>query len=119
MYNKTDISVGDLAKEGLHMAYKPRVLFPFAEAGMGHIMPMRSIADAFEKKYGSVTEIVRSDFFTEGGQPRMRKFEERMAREVRKQNKFPAYGFFSTACMDFFGTRISSYTMMRCLVPGT
>lgn len=32
--------------------YKPKVVFAFVEAGMGHIVPERSIADAFEEKYG-------------------------------------------------------------------
>ena len=39
---------------------KIKVLFPFVEAGFGHIMTEKSICDAFEKKYGAVTEIVRS-----------------------------------------------------------
>ncbi|MFR6640327.1 MAG: hypothetical protein ACLUSP_02420 [Christensenellales bacterium] len=46
---------------------KPKILFPFTEAGMGHIMPMRAIADEFERLYGDKTEIIRSQFFTEGG----------------------------------------------------
>ncbi|MBP3436766.1 MAG: hypothetical protein J6K61_02530 [Clostridia bacterium] len=85
---------------------------------MGHIMPMRSMADAFEKKYGDVTEIIRSDFFSESGNKYLKKFEEAMAREVRKQNTFTPYGFFSTASMGFFGTKISSWAVMNYLVPG-
>ena len=46
---------------------KPRVVFPFTEAGMGHIMPLRAMADIFEKKYGDKVEVVRSQFFTETG----------------------------------------------------
>ena len=34
------------------MNKKPRIVFAFTEAGLGHIMPLKSIADAVEKKYG-------------------------------------------------------------------
>lgn len=52
---------------------KPRVVFPFVEAGFGHIMAEKSIADAFEKKYGEYFEVVRSDFFKESGSKAMLK----------------------------------------------
>ena len=55
---------------------KPRVVFPFVEAGFGHIMAERSIADAFEKKYGEYFEVVRSDFFKESGSKPMQKYEK-------------------------------------------
>ena len=47
---------------------KPRVVFPFVEAGFGHIMAEKSIADAFEKKYGNITvaEIIGGHNRTEG-----------------------------------------------------
>ncbi|MBQ8908490.1 MAG: hypothetical protein IJY71_07915 [Clostridia bacterium] len=100
------------------MQKKPRVLFPFTEAGLGHIMPMRSIADAFEKKYGHLTEIVRSNFFTEGGNKYMMKFEQKMANFVRHQNRSRAYSRFSCFNMDFWGVYISSWATMTCYVPG-
>ena len=46
---------------------KPRVVFPFTEAGLGHIMPMNSIADEFERLYGERVGVVRSHFFKETG----------------------------------------------------
>ena len=100
------------------MQKKPRVLFPFTEAGMGHIMPMRSIADAFEKKYGHLTEVVRSNFFTESGNKYMIKFEQKMAEFVRRQNRSRAYSRFSCFNMDFWGVYISSWATMSCYVPG-
>ena len=39
--------------------YKPKVVFPFVEAGFGHIMTEKSVADAFEKKYGDLCEVER------------------------------------------------------------
>ena len=41
---------------------KLKVVFPFVEAGLGHIMTEKSIADAFENKYGEYFEIVRTNF---------------------------------------------------------
>ena len=61
---------------------KPRVVFPFTEAGMGHIMPLRSIADAFEKKYGDKAEVVRSEFFSETNEKPLMDFEMQMCEFV-------------------------------------
>ena len=36
---------------------KPRVVFPFVEAGFGHIMPMTAVSQAFEEKYGDRCEV--------------------------------------------------------------
>lgn len=46
------------------------------EAGLGHIMPLNSIADEFEKLYGDKVEVVRSRFFTESGDPDLMRYEE-------------------------------------------
>ena len=87
---------------------KPRVVFPFVEAGLGHIMPIKSISDEFEKKYGDRTEVVRSAFFTESGNGVLAEYEEGLRREVQKHNRHPFYGWFSTFSMDFWGTRLST-----------
>ena len=44
---------------------KEKVVFTFVEAGMGHIVPATGIADAFEKKYGDMFEVVRWKIFSE------------------------------------------------------
>lgn len=46
---------------------KPKVLFPFVEAGLGHIMPMTAVVDVFEKKYGDRVEVIRTNFFQDTG----------------------------------------------------
>ena len=66
---------------------KPRVIFPYTEAGLGHIMPMNSIADEFEKLYGDKVECVRSQFFTESGDEKLEIYQERLKGEVVKHNK--------------------------------
>ncbi len=88
---------------------KPRVLFPYTEAGLGHIMPMNSIADEFERLYGDKVECVRSNFFTETGNKDLIKYEKHLSDSVVKYNKNPCMGFFATFNMDFWGTTISSW----------
>ncbi len=92
---------------------KLRVVFPFVEAGFGHIMTERSICDAFEKKYGEYFEIVRSDFFKESGSEAMIKFEQSMGREVRSYNKHPLYAWLTIILMDLFGTKLVSWFVMK------
>ncbi|MGN0804126.1 MAG: glycosyltransferase [Candidatus Coproplasma sp.] len=88
---------------------KPRVIFPYTEAGLGHIMPMNSIADEFERLYGDKVEVVRSQFFTESGDEKLIAYEQKLAEEVRKYNKNPSLGYFATFNMRFWGTHISSW----------
>ena len=94
---------------------KPKVLFPFTEAGLGHIMPSKSIADEFERLYGDKVECVRSYFFTEGNDPELIKFEKNLANEVVKHNKHSAYGFFATFNMEFWGVYLSTWATMKFL----
>ncbi|MBR2988966.1 MAG: hypothetical protein IKC64_04495, partial [Clostridia bacterium] len=98
---------------------KPRVVFPFTEAGMGHIMPLRAIADTFERKYGDKVEVVRSQFFTETGEPKLKAVEEKMSEFVKEQNKHGSVGKFSTWAMAFFGTKLDTWAVLRVLVPGS
>lgn len=42
---------------------KPRVLFTFVEAGLGHIIPMTGMCEAFSRKYGDKCEIIKSYVF--------------------------------------------------------
>lgn len=88
---------------------KPRVLFPYTEAGLGHIMPMNSIADKFEELYGDKVEVVRSQFFTETNDKKLIKYEKKLTEAVRNYNKVPAYGYFATFNMDFWGTKLSTW----------
>lgn len=97
---------------------KPRVLFPFVEAGFGHIMTERAICDAFEKKYGQYCEVIRSDFFKESGSLPMKKFEDRCCEEVRRYNKNHFYAQLNIFLMDFWGSKIASWFVMEKVTPG-
>lgn len=68
---------------------KPRVVFTFIEAGKGHIVPTRTVCDAFRTKYGDRAEVIESNFFTETDDPDMEKTEKLFTRAVKKQNRSP------------------------------
>ena len=81
------------------MEKKPKVMFTFVEAGMGHIIPMTGMADAFEKKYGDRCEIVRSRIFSESESPAVRKMGEEQIRHTKllsvnlPYRKFEAFSY--------------------------
>ena len=97
---------------------KPRVVFAFTEAGLGHIMPLKSIADAFKKKYGDKVECVDSNFFTETNSKRLNDFAKLLTSEVVKHNKRNWYGYGTTVLSDLVGVKISSDFVMRYRIPG-
>ncbi len=68
---------------------RPRVVFAFIEAGKGHIVPTRTVCDAFKAKYGDKVEVVESAFFTETGNPDMEKTEKLFTQTVKNQNRTP------------------------------
>lgn len=98
---------------------KPRVLFPFTEAGLGHIVPMKSIADEFERLYGDKVEVVRCNFFTETDNKNLKIFGERLCTFVQTQNKHTSYGFFSTINMEFWRIHLSTWATMTFLRLGS
>jgi UDP-N-acetylglucosamine:LPS N-acetylglucosamine transferase len=114
VFSDATYSKGVLAE----MNKKPRVLFPYTEAGLGHIMPMNSIADEFEKLYGEKVECVRSRFFTESNNEDLQRYEQHLANSVVAYNKKPFLGFFATFNMDFWGTKISSWGAVTYIEPG-
>lgn len=48
---------------------KPKVVFTYVEAGMGHIAPMTGMSRVFTQKYGDKCEIVNSYIFSESKHP--------------------------------------------------
>ena len=96
---------------------KPRVVFPFVEAGLGHILPQKSISETFRKKYGDRVEVVLSDFFKETGDPHLRKYEQMLARQVRTYNRFPPIGYLATCLLDLFGSVITSFFALKFVSP--
>jgi UDP-N-acetylglucosamine:LPS N-acetylglucosamine transferase len=98
---------------------KPRVLFPYVEAGLGHIKPMDSIYSTFERMYGDKVECVRSSFFTEGKNKKLARFEAKMRRDVSDNNRLPGRGFIQTSLMYVAGSRLSTWLSMHLLELGS
>lgn len=97
---------------------KIRVLFPYVEAGMGHIMPMKSISETFRKKYGDRVEVVESMFFTESNDPILLEFNDLLVSQVKMYNKSREYGYMNSILMHIFGPTVLSRSVMRGSVPG-
>lgn len=98
-------------------SYKPRVVFPFVEAGMGHIMPQRSLVEAFERKYGAYCEVIKSQFFSETNEKSLLKFEKTLVNEVKKYNRSHVYGYLNMFAMDVFGPTVLSKMIMEAYIP--
>ncbi len=96
---------------------KIRVLFPYVEAGYGHIMPMRSIDDTFRRKYGDKVEVISSKFFTETNDKYMIKYEKKFSDHVRLYNRMPPIGYLGSFANHIFGVKLSTFGCMRLLSP--
>ena len=83
-------------------------MFPFVEAGMGHIAPMRAIANKFKELYGDKVTVIESRFFSEGNNQDMITLEQRMCKSVVDSNKHNVLGFMTTNAMNIFGAKISN-----------
>ncbi|MCI8613273.1 MAG: hypothetical protein HFE48_06220 [Clostridia bacterium] len=95
---------------------KARVIFPSVEAGMGHIIPMESVAEMFEKKYGDKTEVVKLGYYRDNATESMRRLEKLFVSTVNMQNKIRGYGALSLHAMNVFGRNSLKY-IMQVFVP--
>lgn len=85
--------------------YKPRVVFPFVEAGFGHIMPMTAVSEAFEAKYGDKCEVIKTRFFQDTKNPDMKSIEDDSIAVVRKHNHNRIHGITQFALMALVGQK--------------
>ncbi len=98
---------------------KPRVLFPYVEAGMGHIAPMNAIAEKFKELYGDKVECVECKFFGDSGNKTLVSFEKKMCKSVVDTNRDHALGFAMTFTMILFGNKIATWASSCLLKAGT
>ncbi len=96
---------------------KIRVLFPYVEAGYGHIMPMRAMEQSFREKYGERAEIVSCRFFRDGGRAPLQAYERMLAGQVRLYNRFPLLGFLASGACQLLGTALSALFAIRLVMP--
>lgn len=74
--------------------YKPKVVFTFVEAGLGHIMPMNGLYDSFVKKYGDKCRVEKSYIFSESKHPAVVKMGKAQAGHVKKLSGSKFYSWF-------------------------
>ena len=78
---------------------KPKVVFTFVEAGMGHIIPMTGMYESFRKKYGDRCEVVKSNIFSDSAYESVRKMGEKLSGHTKKTasnrlyNRFEAFSY--------------------------
>jgi len=89
-------------------APKKRIVFPFIEAGLGHIMPMRAALDSFKAKYGDRCEIIEDYFLREEGNDLLNEFADKKIAEVLKVNKSKAFGTIQHAAMNVIGCTLTT-----------
>lgn len=94
-----------------------KVLFPYVEAGFGHITPLKSMKNAFEKKYGDQYEIVETYFYTQTGNEDLKKFNDLLCQQVRMHNKCHLYGIANTIAVLVFGGRVCNWFCMKAIRP--
>lgn len=86
---------------------------------MGHMIPMRSIADEFEKLYGDKVEVVRCNFFELADDKNLKIFGKKLCTFVQKQNRHTSFGFFSSLNMELWRIHIATWATMTFLRPGS
>ena len=93
------------------------MLFPYVEAGYGHIMPLRSMEQKFREKYGDRVEVISSQFYTESREGPLIRYQRMLGRQVRAYNRVPALGYLVTIAGELGGTGLSSLAAIRLLMP--
>ncbi len=96
---------------------KPRVAFTFVEAGMGHIVPEKAVAEAFEKKYGDKAEVILSHFYSETGDKDMLRFEKGFVDTVMSQSRSRVFGKLCILGNVLAGDALAQRFVMRMRVP--
>lgn len=70
---------------------KPKVVFTFMEAGMGHITPMAGMSKAFSDKYGDKCEVVNTYLFSDSKEKKVRKMGATQVKFIKRLSKNRLY----------------------------
>lgn len=97
---------------------KPRVAFTYVEAGKGHIVPTRTVCEAFRRKYGDRVEIIESKFFTETGNADMEKTEKLFSKAVKSQNRSPVNSILCRIGNFIAGDAFGIYVLLSRTISG-
>ncbi|NLL69101.1 MAG: hypothetical protein GX232_02725 [Acholeplasmataceae bacterium] len=82
-----------------------KIVFPYVEAGMGHIMPLKAVAEVFKKKYGDKVEVVETYFFRDQNNEEAIKIEQDFIKQVKLHNRFRGLGRFQFFLMRLVGQK--------------
>lgn len=66
---------------------RPKVIFTFTEAGMGHITPMAGMAKAFSIKYGDKCDVKESYVFKDSKEKKVRKMGDTQVKFIKLLSK--------------------------------
>ena len=97
---------------------RPRILFPFIEAGKGHVTPEAAVMKVFKEKYGDVTEVVESRFYSETGNEDMMRTENLFAKAVQLQNKNHVLSLLCRIGNFLAGDTFAMYVLMAMTISG-
>lgn len=95
------------------MKKKLRILFPYVEAGLGHIIPMKAFVSEFKKKHSDEFEIIESDFYREDNDQDLIKYEAWFCNHVKLFAIFPFIGNIITFLDYIIPINIASNFVMR------
>lgn len=95
------------------MVKKLRILFPYVEAGLGHIVPMKAFVSEFEKEHSDEFEIIESDFYKEDNDQDLIKYETWLCNFVKLFAFFPFLGNLVTFFDCIIPINIASNLVMR------
>ena len=114
--NKRSKRIADTKR--LHDGKRPHVVFTFVEAGKGHIVPTRTVCDAFRKKYGDRCDITESYFFTETGNKNLESSEKLFTAAVRGHNHTPIMSIMCRLANIIAGDTFMLYFLFTYTVSG-
>ena len=89
---------------------KPRVVFTFVEAGMGHIIPMESIYNAFVRKYGDKCEAIKSYIFSDSKSKKMKNLGEIQSNHTKRLASNFLYSKLEGLSY-FLGVRLTKFSL--------
>ncbi len=86
---------------------KIKILIPYVEAGMGHIVTSQAISESLKKLNNENFEIICCKAFQDSKDPDLIKYEKGIVEQVKMANKLAGYGNFQFAMMQLFGPQTS------------
>lgn len=72
-----------ITDKAINKLHKPKVVFTYVEAGMGHIMPARGVAEAFERKYGHLCQVDKWYIFRDSQYKVVRNYAKMLLNDVK------------------------------------